>query len=290
MPEGSDKAFQDRIDKIHAELNGLRSALNLETLRTDWALGAIEGVTADIDAYHTIRRQSDYLAAFEKAEPLVSVCVATVNRSALLMERAIPSLLAQTYQNLQIVVVGDHCTDDTAQRLAALRDRRVSFVNLPARGPYPRPGLDRWCVAGANAMNHALSLCEGDFVTHLDDDDSATADRIETLVTAAKERRADFLWHPFWYETHDGTWQRLGNGRLEAGQVTTGSIFYHRYFARYPWDVHAYRLNEPGDWNRLRKIKILRPHLHFVDQPLLFHHKEQSQPVFVAYDGEQFLE
>jgi glycosyltransferase involved in cell wall biosynthesis len=187
-------------------------------------------------------------------------------------------------------VVGDYCNDDTAQRLAEIQDSRIMFVNLPERGPYPAPGIDRWRVAGSKAMNHALSLCEGEFVTHLDDDDSFTTDRIATLLTAARERRADFLWHPLWYENHDGIWKRLGNGRFELGQITTGSIFYHRYFARYPWDVHAYRLNEPGDWNRLRKIKLLRPRFHFVDHPMLFHYAEQSQPIFTAYAGEQFLD
>jgi hypothetical protein len=83
---------------------------------------------------------------------------------------------------------------------------------------------------------------------------------------------------------------RLGNGRFELAQVSTGSIFYHRYFARFHWDVLAYRLSEPGDWNRLRKIKLLRPRLRFVDEPLLYHHAEQSQSAFIARDGERFLE
>jgi hypothetical protein len=282
--------FQERFDGIQVSLTSLGRVLDFERSRTDWALGAVEGVISDIDSYHALRRQTEYLAAFEKPEPLVSVCVATMNRSALLVERAIFSLLAQTYRNLQIVVVGDHCTDDTAQRLAELGDSRITFVNLPERGPYPRPGADRWYVAGSNAMNHALSLCEGDFVTHLDDDDAATTDRIETLLTAAQKNCADFLWHPFWWENSDGTWTRVGDGCLELGKITTGSIFYHRYFTKYPWNVYAYRLKEPGDWNRLRKIKLLRPNLHFVDRPLLFHHAEHSQPLFVARDAERFLD
>ena len=81
-------------------------------------------------------------------------------------------------------------------------------------------------------------------------------------------------------------WATVG---LELGQVSTGSIFYHHYFARIPWDVHAYRLGEPGDWNRLRKIKLLRPHLNYVDEPLLYHHAERSQATFVARAAERFL-
>jgi hypothetical protein len=49
-------------------------------------------------------------------------------------------------------------------------------------------------------------------------------------------------------------------------------------------------MREPGDWNRLRKIRLLRPRLRFVDEPLLYHHSEQSQMAFAARDQERFLE
>jgi glycosyltransferase involved in cell wall biosynthesis len=279
-----------RLAALEHRLVQLESLLEAERGRVDYALGAVEGVTSRIAAYHAARETPEYAAAFEAEEPLVSVCIATVNRAELLVERAIRSVLAQTYRNLQIIVVGDHTTDDTEARLAQLGDPRIRFVNLPERGPYPRPGWARWQVAGSNAMNHALSLCEGQFVTHLDDDDAMAADRIATLLAEAREHRADFLWHPFWSEGPDGQWRRIGDGRFRLGQITTGSIFYHRYFAAFGWDVYAYRLDEPGDWNRLRKIKLLRPRLRFVDRPLLYHYAERNQGPFVAQEGERFLE
>src|SRR6266496_3474924 len=54
--------------------------------------------------------------------PLVSVRVATFNRAELLVGRALPSVLNQTYDELEVVVVGDHCTDQTAERIEALGD------------------------------------------------------------------------------------------------------------------------------------------------------------------------
>ncbi|MDN3564387.1 glycosyltransferase [Paeniroseomonas aquatica] len=284
------EAVEARIGHLEHRVLVAESLAKAEQARLDWSLGAVEGFAAVIDDYHAMRRTKAYQAAFDVADPLVSVCVATVNRAEMLVERALASLQAQTHRNLQIVVVGDHCTDDTARRIADLGDDRIVFANLPERGPYPPPGIDRWRVAGSNAMNHALSLCKGDFVTHLDDDDRMTADKIATMVAAARDNSADFLWHSFWYEHRDGSWEALGNGKLELGQVTTGSIFYHGYFARFGWDVHAYRLGEPGDWNRLRKIKMLRPRLHYVAQSLLFHHVEQAQPIFTSQDGERFLD
>ena len=276
-------ALSERVSAVEGKLRG-------EQHRIDYALGAIEGVLDHYEAFRTAREGDEYQRAFTDNNPLVTVCIATSERARLLTERCLPSVLAQTYSNLQIVVVGDHCLDDTAARVAALGDSRVEFHNLPERGPYPPPGWERWCVAGTSAINAALARAEGQFITHLDDDDRYTPERVERLVAEAQQHRADLCWHPMWTEAWDGSWSQLGNGRFEAGQVTTGSTLYHRYFQSFPWDVFAYRLVEPGDWNRLRKIKLMRPTMRFVGQPLLYHYKERNQAPFIAQANEQFLD
>ena len=274
---------------LQLRVKALENALRHERTRIDYALAMGEGIVETIEAFQTARAGADYARAFTDATPLVSICVGTMNRAELLTERCLRSLREQTYRNLQIVVVGDHCTDDTERRIASLHDDRIVFVNLPRRGPYPPPGQDRWYVAGTNSVNEALARCEGAFVMHLDDDDRAVPERVETLLRAAQQHRADLCWHPFWSERPDGTWQLIGNGAFELGQITTSSIFCHRALTRIPWDVYAYRVGEPGDWNRLRKIRILRPQLHFVDTPLVYHYREQNQAPFAAQDGETFL-
>lgn len=293
----------DRLDSAVLELQAVLARLNTadETIRhlqahqgtdherLEWALSAIEGMRPEIALYHAARETAGYQAAYATPSPLVSVCVATMDRIDLLATRCIPSLLAQTYGNIEIIVVGDNCTDDTAERLAAVGDSRIRFFNLEQRGPYPPPGLDRWCVAGSNAMNHALTLCRGDFITHVDDDDEMVPHRIATLTAKALETKADFLWHPLLFQKADGSFIHLGNGIVEHGQIGTGSIFYHRYFARFPWDVFAYRLHEPGDWNRIRRIKMLRPRLLYIDEPLAYHYVAHHAP-FAPRPGERFLE
>lgn len=279
----------DAISGLRGELAVLRQALAYHAHRTDHALAAGEGVFDLLDDLQHARKSASFWQPFERSNPLVSICVATCNRAPILIERCIRSLQAQSYANLQIVIVGDHCTDDTGYRLSHIRDDRILFENLPQRGPYPSPGKARWQVAGSNAMNKALDLAEGDFIAHLDDDDEAAYDRIEAMLDHAQTKRAEFCWHPFWYECPDGTWTCLGNGEFMLGQMTTGSTFYHRYYARIKWDVDAYRLDEPGDWNRLRKIKLLRPTTAFFGRPLMFHYKEMCQDPFVPQLGEAFL-
>jgi hypothetical protein len=279
----------DRLDRSDALAVELLREIRWDQTRTDFALGAIEGMLEEVERFQAERLLADYQAVFDQSEPLVSICVATADQAELLSERCIPSLLAQTYRNLQIIVVGDHCTDDTEDRLAQFGDDRITFMNLPERGPYPRPGHDRWCVIGSNAMNAALANCQGHFITHLEDDDCYTTDRIERLVQVCLEQKAEFCWHPFWAQLDTGKWEVIGDGRFSANQLTPGAVFYHRYFSRFKWDPSAYRLNESGDWNRLRKIKMLRPKVHFLAEPLLQHHCERQQ-TRATVEGERFLD
>jgi glycosyltransferase involved in cell wall biosynthesis len=229
------------------------------------------------DAFDRARASADYQQAFNKDEPLVTVCIGTFNRARLLIERSLASILQQSYRNLDIVVVGDCCTDDTERRLGAIRDSRLTFVNLPRRGDYPNDPHRRWMVAGTASVNHALSLAAGDFITHLDDDDEHPRDRVEILVQFIKSQRADLIFHPFEFETREGDW-RLNEAReFRHGQVTTSSVLYHGWLRQLDWDPFAYRYREPGDWNRFRRIRALGARIARYDRPLLKHYREQNQ-------------
>ena len=289
-PDPNTAAALQRIEALENRIALVEGQYALERDRVDWALARHEGLPDAIAAYQIARSAPDYWTAYNSSEPLVSIVIATADRTGTLLERSVPSALAQTYRNLEIVVVGDCAPLATERGLAAFRDTRISFFNRAERGPYPMPGRDRWRVGGCLAMNEGLTRSAGAFVTHLDDDDTMEPQRIERLVAAAKQARADFLWHALRFQRHDGSWMVIGNGVLEVGQVGTPSIFYHRYFARIPWDINAYRASEPGDWNRLRKIKALRPRLHYVADALSSHFADPSPPAFEPLPGERFLD
>jgi hypothetical protein len=210
------------------------------------------------------------------AAPLVSVCVITFNRAHLLTSRCLPSILAQTYKRLEVIVIGDGCTDDTAVAVAALQDPRVRFENLPTRGVYPTDPDRRWMVAGCVPMNRALSLCQGDFITHLDDDDEFVPDRIERLTSFAQAQQCDFVWHPFWYESSQGEWAINLGPELKFGSVTTSAIFYRAWLKNVPSDMNAHLLAEPGDWNRIRRMKYLGAVCARYPEPLTRHYRERQ--------------
>jgi cellulose synthase/poly-beta-1,6-N-acetylglucosamine synthase-like glycosyltransferase len=230
-----------------------------------------------IETFAKAKEDSAYAAAFDDPEPLVSICVATYNRSELLVRRCLKSLIAQTYRKIEILVVGDHCTDGTHCAIEALGDSRVVFVNLPERGRYPADPSLRWMVAGTVPVNHALSLARGTFITHLDDDDEHAQDRVEKLLRFIQSSRVDLVFHPFEWESKQGRWVRNDAREFRYAQVTTSSIFYHRWLKSIPWDPDAYKYREPGDWNRFRKMLYIGATVRRYPEPLLKHYAERSQ-------------
>ncbi len=251
------------IDKLYEELDALRSKL--------------DGYDILFEQFQDERQTQAYKSIYEKENPLVSVCIGTYNRGKLLVERSLKSVLRQDYEHLDIVVVGDCCTDNTEDLISKIGDSRIRFVNLPERGVYPDFPARKWLVAGTATVNHALTLAKGDFITHLDDDDEYTPDRIKKLITFIQDTNADLVWHPFWSQNDGGKWGLNKSEHMKKTQVTTSSVFYHHWFKQIPWDINAHKYLEPGDWNRFRKIKYLAATLKRYPEPLLRHYKEHNQ-------------
>jgi hypothetical protein len=91
-----------------------------------------------------------------KHEPLLSVVLATRNRSHLL-KQAMNSVKAQSYSNWELVVVDDASTDDTAEIIASFDDGRVHRLSGSGTGT-------------SAARNLGLAAATGDYVAFLDDD------------------------------------------------------------------------------------------------------------------------
>ena len=117
-----------------------------------------------------------------QCDPLISVYLPTANRCNLL-QRAVTSVLRQSFENFEIIVVDDASEDSTPDYLRdhAQRDARLRWARLTQRSGAP------------TARNHALSLARGKFITGLDDDDEFLPMRLEGLLDHWREvcSRAD---------------------------------------------------------------------------------------------------
>ena len=90
--------------------------------------------------------------------PLLSVIIPTRNRAALVGE-AIDSALAQDPEKVEVIVVDDGSTDETARLLQQTYGSRIHLLSLPERRG-----------AGA-ARNAGIRVASGEFLAFLDDDD-----------------------------------------------------------------------------------------------------------------------
>ncbi|MEZ5284667.1 MAG: glycosyltransferase family 2 protein [Vicinamibacterales bacterium] len=99
----------------------------------------------------------------------VSVVIPTHNGRAFLGE-TLASVLAQTHQPLEIVVVDDGSTDGTAELLTSMTERGGVIVLRQAQG------------GTASARNTGLAAARGEFVAFLDHDDLWPADTVERHV------------------------------------------------------------------------------------------------------------
>ncbi|MBV8546706.1 MAG: glycosyltransferase family 2 protein [Acidobacteria bacterium] len=104
--------------------------------------------------------------------PRVSVIIATYNWSSVL-PYSIGSVLRQTMQDFEILVVGDGCTDDSEQVVAAIGDPRIRWFNLPANTRHQ---------SGPN--NEGLRQARGEFIAYLGHDDLWLPHHLEAHVAA----------------------------------------------------------------------------------------------------------
>ncbi len=104
--------------------------------------------------------------------PLVSVIIPTYNRSNVL-RMAIHSVLYQTEQDFEVLVMGDGCTDDSEAVVKSIGDARIRWHNLPSNhGHQTAP------------MNAGLAMSRGRYIAILGHDDIWHADHLRAQIRA----------------------------------------------------------------------------------------------------------
>jgi glycosyltransferase involved in cell wall biosynthesis len=212
-----------------------------------------------------LRTTTEYEQAFTAADPLVSVTIPTWTNYQALAEIAIPSVLAQTYENFEIVVVGDMAPPETKQALDAFADDRIRYVNLPLRGPYPDDPMRRWYVAGVPAINEAAQLARGSWIAPLNDDDSFTPDHIEVLLGAARSRRSEVVYGRFVMNFPDRAPFEHGAYPPVLGQFTWQSAIQHAGLRLFEMELGDAWFDRPGDWSLCRRMLLAGVRFSMID-------------------------
>jgi glycosyltransferase involved in cell wall biosynthesis len=109
--------------------------------------------------------------------PLVTIAIPTYNRAESYLRQSLESVLAQTYQDLE-VIVSDNCSPDNTERLAAeycRGDKRLTYFR------------QRRNIGPNSNFNFCLAKARGRYFLLLPDDDLIDPDFVETCVRAGRD-------------------------------------------------------------------------------------------------------
>lgn len=129
-------------------------------------------------------------------KPTVSIIIPTYNRSQLIA-RAVKSVLNQTYQNFELIIIDDGSTDNTRELVTSFNDERIRYIRHEEN------------KGEAAARNTGLKAARCDYIAYQDSDDEwlpeKLARQIELLQDASPE--VGVIYTGFWKaENHRRTY------------------------------------------------------------------------------------
>ena len=122
--------------------------------------------------------------------PTVSVVMPTYNAEKFLKE-AIDSILDQTYQDFELLVIDDNSKDNTCNIVKSYKDKRIKLIKGPQKGL-------------AAALNYGIKVAKGKYIARMDADDISLPTRFEKQVTYL-DKHPEITILGTWQE-HFGRW------------------------------------------------------------------------------------
>ena len=123
------------------------------------------------------------------------------------------SLIAQTWKNIEIIIVNDGSTDNSAELAQSYVDR------------YPHVHLLHQRNGGVSAArNTGMEVARGEYIAYVDGDDIAYPEMYETLMNMALKDNLDVAQcNADWCIAETGkTWASIPTDRIRSTEVMTG--------------------------------------------------------------------
>ena len=169
---------------------------------------------------------------------LVSIIMPVYNVAQYLNE-SLDSIVNQSYENLEIIVIDDGSTDGSGAICDeyAAKDKRIKLLHQTNKGV-------------SSTRNAALDIMSGDFVAFIDSDDAYDPDYVQTMLDAMTDNGADMVICKFSNHSTTGKMTRDGTEELHPpiGEGTYGRVEAMQAFAENT--IHAYV------WNKMYKKEL----------------------------------
>ena len=160
---------------------------------------------------------------------LVSIIV-TIYNVEKYVKKCITSLINQTYDNLEIIVINDGTKDNSIEIVRQIKDKRIVIIEQKNGGV-------------SSARNAGLDLAKGKYVTFIDGDDFLEPDFVEYMINLIQKNNCDFAFSKncFKYEKDE---QISNDNVIVLNSVDTTAL------------ILSLKL-EVGCWNKLYKKDII---------------------------------
>lgn len=151
---------------------------------------------------------------------LVSVIIPAYNAEKYI-KKCVESVIAQSYQKIEIIIVNDGSKDNTLEISKSLEtvDPRVLVIDQPNQGP-------------SAARNSGLRMCKGDYIFFLDSDDWLELDCIGFLMEIESKSCADIIFFDYF--------KNYGNREIEHHVYNHEFIYNDDFKNRFVlWDMRT---------------------------------------------------
>ncbi|MCZ4318520.1 glycosyltransferase family 2 protein [Aequorivita viscosa] len=202
-------------------------------------------------------------------EPLVSIIIPTYNRAHLIGE-TLDSVLAQTYQNWECIVVDDGSTDDTEAVMATFlaRDSRFQYLHRP-----------RNRMKGANACrNYGVEKSNGVYISFVDSDDLISNGFIKRRNEAFNRTNCDFVVANTGFFSSGKEQNNLLNKDPEFR--TTGAYLFMFLAYQLPWTIMSVTwkreiLEKHRFDENLQRLQDVDLHIRILTEPFVLYRLEE---------------
>jgi glycosyltransferase involved in cell wall biosynthesis len=184
---------------------------------------------------------------------LFSIVIPTYNREKILL-RAIKSVLSQSFETFEIIVVDDGSTDDTEKVVHALKDKRIRYIKTENCGV-------------AHARNTGIKNAVGDYISFLDSDDLYEKDHLSFAAKFIQEKNEPAIVHlNFLWGSEDRSIVHknqlpkiLPNDIFKSCSFHVNCIFIKKNIARQHYFNESRELMFAEDWDLFIKLAIRYP-------------------------------
>lgn len=149
--------------------------------------------------------------------PLFSIILPTYNRAYILW-KAVQSVLAQTEDRWELLVINDGSTDDSLRLMEEFPDPRIHIFTTENRGP-------------SAGRNYGIRQAAGSFLAYIDSDNSWHPDFLSSMLSAIQEHPDGELWYcgqnnTIWQRTEAGKWNIDMQVEVPRAQYSADDIFH----------------------------------------------------------------